>query len=147
MKRQHTFFLLLLTALVTLFALAAPAAAQAPRNQKLPDGQTLIGAYWRNLDNVRTWVTERGVNTLVYCHGEISGRGRADWEDLHKLVEQLRAEGHTVWVIRPPSYQLAVKAGEQPFGDDFDAKWKHHLLSLSLLDELEDKIKGPDGKR
>lgn len=138
MKRQHGFFVGLLLAIVAVLALAKPAEA-AP--QRLPGGQVLVGAYWSNLDKVRAWVTERGVNTLVYCKGKISGRGRADWEDLHKLVEQLRAEGHVVWVIRPASYQLETNPGEQPFDDDFDARWRHHLLALGLPDEIEDKIR------
>lgn len=151
---QHKFCVAILLAVATLFALAAPALAQpaptqpaTPVTQRTPDGKILIGVYWANLDKVRTWVVDRGVNTLLYCQGRISGRGRADWEDLHKLVEQLRAEGHVVWVIRPPSYRFELRPGEIPLGPEFDAKWRHHLLALSETDEIEDKVRAPDGRK
>lgn len=95
-----------------------------------------IGTWWSTLENIETWVKQRGVNVLIW-QNQIDGNV-GDWEAMHEKVDELRQAGYPLWIIRQPGYLL--QPDPQPVS--FDEKWRDHLLAFSMPDEFEDKVPG-----
>jgi hypothetical protein len=131
-ERQQNNRLLIFAALawVLFWIVAASAFAQLP-----PDRHP-IGVYWPDLPKIDAWVKDRGANVIIFPNRTTHG---GTWVDLHeKIIPNLRAEGWSVYVIRPPAYILGLPA-------DFDARHRDHLAAYALPDEVEDKQRGEDG--
>jgi hypothetical protein len=95
-----------------------------------------ISVWWQGLDNMETWVKDRGVN-IFWWDKQIYGNV-GDFEAMHQKIEALRQKGYNVWVIRQPAnYLLPDK-----LDFTFDQKWKSHIYSFDLDDEFEDKVPG-----
>lgn len=95
-----------------------------------------VAVWWQNLNNIERWVTQLGVNVLIYQNAISFQKG--DFVKLHQMVGALRQRGYPLYVVRSPAYKFANDA----MSVDFDKQClaDGSLMAFALDDEFEDKV-------